>query len=189
MRHFTEDRRKFKELILYISEKYKSDPTYGSTVLNKVLFFSDFIAYGKFGAPITGADYIRERRGPVPRAVRTGSQSPIRELLRDGAITIKETPQPRGTLITVVPKRPPNVSVFSPEELALVDSVIESFSGWRGGTLSKYTHQFVGWQSVPLNDTIPYETIFFGPDQRLSDEEIQFGQALARRYGWVRTKR
>ena len=125
----------------------------------------------------------------MPRVIRDGARSPLYELKREGAVTIHETPQAWGTLITTVPRRDADVSVFSPEELEVINQVIESVRGWRGGTLSKYTHQFVGWQSVPLDETIPYETIFFGPDQRLSTDEIQFGQALAHRYGWVRTSR
>ena len=189
MKTFPEDRRKLKELILYISQQYKSDPSFGFLVLNKVLFFSDFIAYGKLGSPITGAEYKREKRGPVPRVIRDGARSPLLELKREGAATITETPTAWGTLITAVPLREADTSVFSPEELEVVNQVVESFRGWRGGTLSKYTHQFVGWQSVPLDETIPYETIFFGPDQRLSADEIKFGQALAHRFGWVRTSR
>jgi hypothetical protein len=192
MRHFTEDRPKLKELILYISEQYKSAPEYGSTVLNKVLFFCDFIAYGKFGQPITGADYIRERHGPVPRAVRLMSRSPLQELEREGALRREQRPVPNVpkpmTQVVPIALRSADLSVFSDDERSVIDDVIGTFRGWKAGPLSKYTHEFPAWRSVPLNQTIPYETIFIGPDQRLSAAETKFVQDFARRHGWHRSK-
>jgi hypothetical protein len=192
MRTFTEDRRKFKELILYISEQYRSDPDYGSTVLNKVLFFADSIAYGKLGQPITGADYIRERRGPVPRAVRLLSRSPLQELEREGALRREEhpvlnVPKPM-TRIVPIPLRAADLTVFSQDELEVINDVIGTFRGWKAGPLSKYTHEFPAWRSVPVNATIPYETIFIGPDQRLTPAQTTFVQDFARRHGWLRSK-
>jgi hypothetical protein len=87
--------------------------------------------------------------------------------------------------ITPVALRAPDLSVFSAEEIDLTKSVIDSFRGWRAGTLSKYTHEFVLWQSVPLNATIPYETIFISPHQRLNEAETKRAQAFARERGWL----
>lgn len=186
MRQFTEDRRKFKELILYISQQSESDPNYGSTLLNKLLFFADFLAYAKFGTPITGAEYMRELHGPVPRPVRT----PVRvlsEMVRAGELRLRQTPLPRSmTLVTPIALRQPDMSMFSDEERDLVDAVIGSFKGWTAGKISKYTHEFVLWQSVALNETIPYETIFVSPNQRLTDREVRYGQEIARKRGWLK---
>ncbi|HET6960154.1 MAG TPA: Panacea domain-containing protein, partial [Vicinamibacterales bacterium] len=92
MRQFTEDRRRLKELILYISQESASDPDYGWTALNKILFFSDFLAYAKFGKPITGTEYMREKHGPVPRPLRAGKQSPVQELTRAGDLRLDAKP-------------------------------------------------------------------------------------------------
>jgi len=189
MRHFTEDRRKLQELILYISQQCASDENYGSTILNKILFFADFLAYAKFGQPITGTEYIREEHGPVPRPIRDGYNNPVNELIRAGDMRRVEKPLPRNMkLIIPVALRDPDLSVFSEQEIALAKSVIDSFRGWRAGRLSKYTHEFVAWQCVALNETIPYETIFISPDQQLSKREIEFGQEIARRRGWLRER-
>ena len=56
-------------MLLYVSQQCASDPEFGSTLLNKILFFADFIAYGKLGEPITSAVYVRDKRGPVPRDI------------------------------------------------------------------------------------------------------------------------
>lgn len=188
-RNFTEDRRKLKELILYISQESASDPNYGSTALNKILFFSDFLTYAKFGNPITGAEYMREKHGPVPRAVRAGARSPIKELERAGDLRLEATRltgvTKEMTRVKPIPNRQPDMSLFSEEEIELVNQVIGTFYGWRAGAISRYTHEFALWQSVPLNQTIPYETIFVSPNQRLTRNDIERGQELAREHGWL----
>src|SRR5687767_13243323 len=102
MRRFPEDRRKLAELILYISQRFAADPSYGSTHLYKTLFFADFLAYAKFGQPITGDEYERERHGPVGRAVR----GVRRELVNAGDIDERETSVPAGPKGSVTLKTP-----------------------------------------------------------------------------------
>ena len=189
LRHFTEDRRKLRELILYISREARSHPDYGSTHLNKLLFFADFLAYAKFGEPITGAEYIREKHGPVPRPVRMGARSPVRELIKAGDLRLQSTALPRNmTRVTPVALREPDLSVFSAEELELVKSIIDTFPGWTAGRISKYTHELPQWHSVPLDEVIPYELVFVSENQQFTDAEIEHGLELARRHGWPVSK-
>ena len=192
MRHFPEDRPRLKELILYISKQAEPDENFGSTALNKLLFFADFLSYAKFGKPITGAEYIREKHGPVPKPVRTGRNSPIAELERAGAL------RREATRLTGVPKemtrvkpialRQADMSLFSEDEINLVNQVIATFYGWPAGKISKYTHELPQWHSVPLLEVIPYETVFVAQDQRFTEAETQHGLELARRYGWPLSK-
>lgn len=186
MRRFTEDRQKLKELILYISQQEKSDPEYGSTLLNKLLFFSDFLAYAKFGKPITGVEYMRELHGPVPRPVRVPSVV-LTEMMKAGELRLDKIPQAfKGhERIKPVARRSPDMSAFSTQEIELVDYVLGQFRGWPAGKISRFTHQYVGWQSVALEETIPYETFFVARKQKLNDREIKKGQEIARRRGWL----
>lgn len=188
MRHFELNRRKLAELILYISQELASEPNYGSTHLYKALFFADFLAYAKFGNPITGDSYAREKHGPVGRTVRQVR----REMAHDGELAeretpVKDVPKPM-TLKTPIARRAPDLSVFSKPELELVDQVIHTFRGWRAGAISKYTHELAQWHTVPLNETIPYESIFVAQDQRMTDAEMKHGIELAQRLGWPRSK-
>ena len=61
------DDEKFKELVLYIARKSECDPRFGATKLNKLLFFSDFLAFKRLGSPITGQTYFKLDHGPAPR--------------------------------------------------------------------------------------------------------------------------
>lgn len=56
-----------KELIVYIANKLALHPKFGATKLNKILFYSDFIAYAKLGKSITGEKYQKLPLGPAPK--------------------------------------------------------------------------------------------------------------------------
>ena len=58
---------KMRELILYVASKSQHDPKFGSTKLNKILFFADFAFYFKHGRSVTGQEYMRLKHGPAPR--------------------------------------------------------------------------------------------------------------------------
>ena len=57
----------FKALVLYIADKCSDDPHFGATKFNKILFYADFLSYGLYGQPITGATYFRLPKGPAPK--------------------------------------------------------------------------------------------------------------------------
>jgi len=58
---------KLAELLLYVADRVRDDPTGGSTKVNKILFFAEFAHYRSHLTPITGAPYQKLPRGPAPR--------------------------------------------------------------------------------------------------------------------------
>jgi hypothetical protein len=187
MRQFTEDRRKLKELILYVAQQCADKHNFGSTTLYKILYFSDHFAYGKFGEPITGAEYMKEKHGIIPRRVLPATQ----ELEREGRLAIREIPL-KGKRLPF--KKPvavvaPDLTLFTSEQIALVDNVIERFRRMSTKQVRKYAHESAVFHSFELKETIPYETIFVHREQRLTPAEIKLGQELAKRHGWTRSER
>src|SRR3990170_6654722 len=65
----TFQRDKFKELVLYLSERSETDPNFGETKLNKLLYYIDFLAYRELGQPVTGARYQKLKWGPAATAL------------------------------------------------------------------------------------------------------------------------
>src|ERR1700733_10925348 len=76
--------RRFAELMLYVSEKCASDPKFGATKLNKILFYADFLAYAELGNSITGFEYQKLPHGPAPRRILTVR----RRLEQEGALEV-----------------------------------------------------------------------------------------------------
>src|SRR5712671_5297716 len=113
MRRFIEDRQKLKELMLYVSQRCASKRNFGSVILYKILYFSDHFAYGKLGQPITGAEYMKEKHGPIPRTALPARQ----ELESEGRLRVDEIAHGRGTLHKPVALASPDMSMFSGAEI------------------------------------------------------------------------
>src|ERR1700677_2825411 len=76
--------QRFRELIIYVSKNSEDDPYFGAIKLNKILYYSDFRAFERFGIPLTGAVYFRLRNGPAPKVM-----IPVRNaLIKEGAIRV-----------------------------------------------------------------------------------------------------
>src|SRR5437870_684064 len=172
------DEEKLGELILYISQKCATDPKFGAIKLNKILYLSDFLAFGNWGEPITGVEYQHLRKGPAPKRL-----VPVRDALQQtGKLVVQKLPLKSGnTQVRTVNLSEPNLRVFSAREIALVDSIIEELWDMDAEESSEYSHRFVGWKMTKEGDPIPYGSIFIS-DEPLSAAEIQRGQELAREF-------
>ena len=173
------DRERLKELILYLAKRSADDAYFGATKLNKLLFFSDFMAFGQLGAPITGATYQKLKWGPAPRELL-----PVqREMQREASAKIK-----RASAFTpdkTVALREPDISQFTPQEIAIVDEVLEALKHDNATMVSDRSHKFsVGWQVAGEQEEIPYGTVFlWGGDPHPA--AIEYGRQLAVDRGWV----
>lgn len=147
---------KLEELILYVAHKSHDDPKFGATKLNKILFWSDFLAYGYWGRPITGAQYVHRQRGPVPREVVEACSN----LTHQGRAKLEERlyfgfPQKR-----IVPLVNPDLSLFSSDEIQLVTSVLQMLINENATEVSELTHRLRPWLDTVENEEIPYNSVF-----------------------------
>ncbi len=150
------DGRKFKELILYFSKKCKSTPYFGSVKLNKLLYFSDFVAYGRLGKPVTGATYIHLPKGPGP-----SQMLPVRnEMEKHGDLRIEPVQTPQGSQQRTIAQREPDMSLFSAEEIAICDEVFRLIEDKSALEASDVSHKWAGWRLTAMKEAIPYYTMF-----------------------------
>lgn len=141
---------KTSELLIYIASKLANKPKYGAIMLNKALYLSDSISYLKTGYPISDFKYIKQDKGPTP--------SPAQFLpLRDELLEKISVDYFGKVQYKFVNKREPKIDVFTPEEIFLIDEVLEKIGDMNGTELSEYTHTLVAWniandkQELPLN--------------------------------------
>ena len=172
---------KFKELLLYAAGRCEEDPRCGSTKLNKILFFSDFYAYGLTGQPITGAEYKALERGPAPRFLL-----PIRQQMEEnGELVLRKMERFGREQHRVLPLREPDLSMFSGAEIAIVNDVIENILPLTGKDISELTHGLRGWQIArPQEEIIPYETVFLSDDAPTKADHER-AKELALQHGWT----
>lgn len=172
------DDKKLKELILYIAQRCESDPAFGATKLNKVLFFSDFIAFRRFGKPITGHPYFKLPQGPAPRRML-----PIlKQLEKDGSFKNVERWVGAYQVKKPTSLREPNLAGFSAEEIAIVDEMIAQCAAMTAKQVSDFSHQFIGWQVANAEEDIPYGTAWVRP-RPLEQNEIEMGRTIATKVG------
>ena len=85
--------------------------------------------------------------------------------------------------VTLV-QRPPDLSVFGPDELELVDAVLELFRGFDASTISAISHRVsAGWNLVDEGEEIPYETALISTSPA-PPEALKLGHEVAARLGW-----
>lgn len=148
--------KKLKELVLYVSEASKDDPEFGATKLNKVLFLADFLAYSAFGNSISGATYFHISNGPAPKQMLAAQEG----LIAEGRATIEQRQYFGKTLKRLVALKGPDTSIFTADELNLVQDVITHLRGIGGKQLSDWTHTLIPWLYTKDREDIPYNTVF-----------------------------
>ncbi len=174
------DESKFKELVLYIASESKDHGTFGATKLNKILFYSDFLAFGELGDSITGATYQKLQYGPAPREIKNAQF----ELVSKGEARIDTLGSEPYAQKRTVALREPEMDAFTPGEVEIVDMVIDALANANAKQTSDFSHRAIGWQIVDDYDDIPYHTVFLS-HAPATEADIERGQELAGEYGWM----
>ncbi|WFU40835.1 Panacea domain-containing protein [Bradyrhizobium sp. CB82] len=171
--------QRFRELIVYISKRSEADPHFGAVKLNKILYYSDFRAFERFGVPLTGMSYFRLKAGPAPKAL-----VPIRrELEAEGAIKIEHVDLGNGyEQHRTVALREPVLEHFTADELQVVDEVIKELWNQNATEVSDASHD-VRWRVLCNKDTMPYEFAFLS-NESVTKSEIERTRELAEQFGW-----
>lgn len=171
-----EDR--LRELILYIAGRCDRDSRFGATKLNKILLFADFFAYFRRRRPITGVEYIRLPNGPAPRRMKPVTD----DMAARGEIAVRVVQDGKFQQKRIVPLRPPNLGLFSADDIAIVDEMIQNLWGRTATAVSELSHG-IAWRVAGDRAPIPYEAVFLS-DEPLTEYDIARTHELAQRYGW-----
>ena len=175
-----------KELILHVAAACANDPLCGAVKFDKILFYSDFLAFLKLGRSITEQPYFAIKNGPAPQQF-----VPIREeMIKAGDIEIQETPIPGldNPFVRIVAKRRPDYSLLSPEEIEVVAEVIVKTKKMTGTHLSGKSHLFKGWEIAWKKGPkthIPFASVLFDTEgfwgiltPELPPDQVDYGRKL-----------
>ena len=182
MKDRTQSDEKLSELILHICIRSEDDEAFGAVKLNKLLFFSDFLAYLRLGRAITGQDYQKLDHGPAPRRML-----PILKRMEQRSAIRQRPNEFYGMEQTrTIALEEPDLSKFTAEEIALVDTVVAHFRGKTACQVSDESHQFLGWELAEKGETIPYPVALIGrreltaQDHRIAKELASVAERLSR---------
>lgn len=172
------DREKFKALVHYVVARAGGKPNFGAVKLNKVLWFADARQFLLTGRPITGADYIREKFGPVPKSIM-----PIRdELSAEGKIQIYPPKfQYEGWKFRAL--KPAPTSLFTEAELAEVNRWISVISEEHtADSISEESHDYA-WEIAKNGEPLPLSAQFAVRIREPRGAELEWAKTVAARLG------
>lgn len=148
---------KFRELLIYILNKVGSKPNVGETVLYKLLYFIDFDFYEKYEEQIVGATYIKNNYGPTPVEFK----KVIDDMISKGDIEKVESEYFSYPQTKYLPRRKPNLDIFTGKEIELIDDILDRLSDKNASEISEYSHEDVPWLTTDEGEYIEYESVFY----------------------------
>jgi antitoxin SocA-like protein len=169
------DRAKFLEVVHYICAKIPVEEL-GRRRLHRALYLADMLHFTTGGQPLTGEDYQKQPFGPCARHLTWA----LATLQGSGAIEVKERMYFGFPKEDYVSRRDPDLTRLTAEELRLIDDVMDFVRGRCARELSELKTG-EAWEILALGDRIPYYSAFYFYPVGLSDEDLAWGEAEARR--------
>jgi len=140
---------KFFNALLYFCKGGKL-----KTVINKLLFYTDFKHFKEYSISITGAQYIHLPYGPVPQHYEIY----LGKIVNEGTIEVKDvwfSEEAVGQCYTS--SEEPLLTVFSDKELITLATVNDYFKNFGAKTISEFSHREKGYQETSQGQPISYE--------------------------------
>lgn len=169
--NFTFDEEKFVQTLALLASKDLPELT--TLKVAKLLFLADKKHFTTYGRPILGDRYVGMKNGPCPSAalrVMNGAvkedslPAPVRTLIGK---FLKVDPT-RGANAVFVPRREPDLEVFSRSELRILEEVIREHGQKTGRQLVDETHEDPAYKMAwakrgsAKSADMPYELFFEG---------------------------
>lgn len=148
---------KFKVLLHYLIYQCQLNQNMSRTVLNKLLYFSDFNYYELYEKSLTGETYIKKPRGPVS----THFIQAKNELIDEGKIEEKTQKVINYFKYTYNSISKPSLNLLSDDELNVVNDVINKISHMYSGQISEYSHGDLPWMLAEDDEELNYEAVFY----------------------------
>jgi putative zinc finger/helix-turn-helix YgiT family protein len=138
---------KFQNLVLFFCKT----PTF-TTVLNKLLFYSDFLHFKKFAVSISGTRYAHMPFGPAPDKYRH-----FFALLEDEQLLeTNEVTFDGGSGETFLSREAPDLHVFEDSELRCMLFVKSQLERKSATEMSRYSHEEVAYKETRNGELISY---------------------------------
>ena len=143
---------RIENLIGYIADK--TDNLY-KTSLNKYLWYVDFENFKENIRSLTGLRYVKQKYGPV---IEKKGYEEIINLL-DEKFYVEETEDVynKSTKAKIISKGNYDMSIYSQEEMEVIDAVIQKFKKMSCSEISDKSHKEDGWIENEINHIISYD--------------------------------
>ncbi len=164
------NQEKFKTLVHHVCWLCRDDPSkLGAVKLNKVLWFAEVVSFAKGSGQITGARFVKQKFGPVPKAIVTV----LSELSNEGALRIEEVEYYGHKKRQYVCQVEPDISGFSDEETKLIEEVTSAVTNNHTATsISDLTHDAI-WKIAEIGEDIPLHAVLASSLSEITDADVE----------------
>ena len=168
------DPNKMRETVLKVASRPRNQEPCDTDFIGMTMYFADTEAYRQLGQPITGATYHHMPRGPMP----TQLPDTIVKMTTTGEAKCYLTAGIASITTHIEPVRAPDLSIFTEDELHIIEDVMQSFHEYNTANLSKYASAEAGYSVTTVYNPIPYKTSRISTEP-LSTEDIKLGLHVA----------
>ena len=173
------NREKFKNLIHYVIWKIANREGFGATKLYKVLWFSEGRQFILTGNPIAGAEYIREKHGPVPKLGMVIRE----ELQQEGRIQQWKDRRFNFETWRFKSLKVPPSDALTNDEKKVVDYWIKHIDeDHTADSISDESHD-LGWEIAKMGEVLPFHAILARRLREPTEEELDWARERARELG------
>ena len=168
------DQNKLKTLVQYICFQCHDPSVLGATKLNKILWYSDVIAFARGGASITGESYTKQQFGPVPRHIL----GVIEDLEAEEALAVREVEYFGKLKKEYIALKKPDISMFTADEISLVDSVIDVVCHEHTATsISMASHDAI-WKLAEIGEEIPVYAALASELGEVTEDDVKWAKQV-----------
>lgn len=154
---FRINEKKYRNAVLFFANKIRNG-TLGKLKLMKLLYFLDFDFFEKYGKSVTGEEYLRFENGPVPRM----AEKMLKKMDgRDIKISRRMVADGYREQQLVEPLKPFDVSVFSKEELLMLDEIADKWEKFSGTEMKNASHGEAPWIATKPDGVIDYNLSYY----------------------------
>ncbi|MBW9054844.1 Panacea domain-containing protein [Rhizobium mesosinicum] len=170
------DKERLKHLIHYVIWKVGARPGFGATKLYKTAWFSDAKSFVLLGKSITGAQYLRQKYGPIPKygmQVRS-------ELTEMGYIAQSKDADGHWQFRSLIP---PKREWFSAGELEHIDYWADHIANnHTAASISEESHD-LGWEIAKMNEVLPFHSVLVSRIREPNERQMEWARRRARELG------
>ena len=169
------DPHKMRELVLLIADHSREDQPIHTNKIGIMMYYADTRAYREIGTAICGATYRNMLAGPQP----TEYVQEQHNMQQHGDITVTTDLSIVNVQQYISPNRTAKPNVFTPEQLTIINDVVDQYSHLSLEDVSETARKEIGYRTAKPYENIPYYTSWFSPNPP-TPEQTALGQSIWR---------
>jgi hypothetical protein len=174
---------RLRQAIMYVAWLTREDEKFGSTKLNKALFWADFRSYFHHGRAVTQERYQALEDGPTLVAMKPT----LGVMCAAGEVQLVRPPAGEIGEHRVIPRayKRPATPLLDAQDLEQLEAGVTRVRSLTAEQVSLSSHDFPGWGHAWLQGSgtpIPYESVFWGRRDELTDADEAWARGVAERH-------